>query len=116
MNLHPYNPDPQSGAGNCTCGWSECTQVHFHEFTQMYEPSRPFCERCVCGVLAVDHARFVQPVRRTLTSIPASEITYQDKCDTLTEDDRDALVAVLYLDYGWQEAVERLKVKFPRRR
>lgn len=43
---HAYQRDPQSGAGNCTCGMAERHRRHPHEF--MPTASRP--DLCVCAL------------------------------------------------------------------
>jgi hypothetical protein len=43
---HPYAPDPQSGAGNCTCGMAEAHRHHPHVFT----PARSDPTSCVCAL------------------------------------------------------------------
>jgi hypothetical protein len=47
--MHAYEPDPQSGAGNCRCGWGERWACHPHAFAQM--DGR---EVCVCYRTAGD--------------------------------------------------------------
>lgn len=44
--MHEYKADPQSGAGNCTCGMAERHSRHFHEFL----PRMGNRELCVCGL------------------------------------------------------------------
>ena len=42
---HPYRRDPQSGAGNCTCGHPEWAWKHPHDFMQAMDD-----DRCTCGL------------------------------------------------------------------
>lgn len=44
--MHIYQKDPQSGAGNCTCGAAERHRRHPHEFM----PSNADPELCVCAL------------------------------------------------------------------
>jgi hypothetical protein len=44
--VHDYACDPQSGAGNCTCGHTHYEVVHPHPFTAAYY--NPLV--CVCGL------------------------------------------------------------------
>ena len=55
---HPYQADPQSGAGNCVCGAAEHHRHHPHAF--LASGSDP--NRCVCALPAT--AR-VHPVEVT---------------------------------------------------
>jgi hypothetical protein len=34
ITMHEYKSDPQSGAGNCTCGQAERYRDHFHKFVK----------------------------------------------------------------------------------
>jgi len=52
--MHTYARDAQSGAGNCTCGWAECTKQHWH----LFEPTRDDLGRCVCGAFYDGHAPY----------------------------------------------------------
>lgn len=45
--MHIYTKDPQSGAGNCTCGAAELHRRHPHEFVAM----RAVDDNCVCGLV-----------------------------------------------------------------
>lgn len=49
--MHLYESDPQSGAGNCKCGWAEHTKVHPHAF----QGSLLISTRCVCGLWNTEH-------------------------------------------------------------
>lgn len=44
---HPYERDPQSGAGNCACGAAQHHRRHPHLFRQALGS-----ERCVCALPA----------------------------------------------------------------
>lgn len=51
--MHPYTADPQSGAGNCTCGHPERAWRHPHKFTPSaiaYNGGRQ--DMCTCGLPA----------------------------------------------------------------
>lgn len=43
--MHEYVSDPQSGAGNCKCGWAEHTVQHPHNFTEAMN----WPDICVCS-------------------------------------------------------------------
>lgn len=48
---HEYNPDPQSGAGNCTCGAAERHRAHPHEFMRAASsPPRGSATVCTCAL------------------------------------------------------------------
>lgn len=47
---HLYNKDPQSGAGNCTCGSAHFHYVHYHEFVQSAVEYGGRLGICVCGL------------------------------------------------------------------
>jgi len=47
--MHVYARDPQSGAGNCTCGWPVEMREHPHEFRRRSPKDND--ELCVCGEL-----------------------------------------------------------------
>jgi len=44
--MHIYLKDPQSGAGNCTCGAAERHRRHPHEFVAILKQH----ELCTCGL------------------------------------------------------------------
>lgn len=44
--MHLYNPDPQSGAGNCTCGLPERHRKHFHKFMA----AQDYHDLCTCAL------------------------------------------------------------------
>lgn len=48
ISVHEYVQDPQSGAGNCTCGSAQHTIRHRHPYRKA-EPAA--FEKCVCGLL-----------------------------------------------------------------
>lgn len=43
---HPYNRDPQSGAGNCVCGMALRHRRHWHE----YMPAAGHPDICTCAL------------------------------------------------------------------
>jgi hypothetical protein len=62
---HSYTRDPQSGAGNCTCGASESHRRHPHQFRRV-SPMTALnailnagtLDVCVCGLLAEAEQHF----------------------------------------------------------
>ena len=44
--IHEYESDPQSGAGNCVCGYAERHRKHFHNFV----PAMSQPDICTCGL------------------------------------------------------------------
>lgn len=50
---HLYNTDPQSGAGNCTCGMAERHRRHYHAFMEaagIGGPGGNPDHLCTCGL------------------------------------------------------------------
>jgi hypothetical protein len=48
--MHTYESDPQSGAGNCTCGGAREHHRHPHDFRRAWSAARgAVSEYCVCG-------------------------------------------------------------------
>lgn len=52
--LHSFNQDPASGAGNCVCGWPKHSITHDHKFRAAHFNT----EYCVCGSRK-DHYRHI---------------------------------------------------------
>lgn len=42
-HTHPYTPDPQSGAGNCTCGMAERHRTHPHTYMRAAYTTADLC-------------------------------------------------------------------------
>ncbi len=61
--MHTYQRDPQSGAGNCVCAFSENSAVHPHAFTQSARSERCVCTRPAGGDAHADAATAIPPSR-----------------------------------------------------
>lgn len=58
-SMHEYKSDPQSGAGNCTCGQAERHRNHFHKFVK----AMGYDDICTCALTesATCHIAMVHP-------------------------------------------------------
>ena len=71
--MHTYQRDPQSGAGNCVCAFSENSAVHPHAFTQSARSERCVCTRPAGDRVHTDAATAVPlPVRTGLDGVQAA--------------------------------------------
>jgi len=70
--MHAYKSDPQSGAGNCTCGQAQRTRAHPHKYTPMMNDPKT----CVCGL-----GRWEKPHQFWDQPVPFQELhTFCGRC------------------------------------
>lgn len=72
--MHDYQADPQSGAGNCTCGAAEHHRRHPHPFWRISPQygmatilSTGTLDTCVCGLRAEADQHLAVLATSTLT-------------------------------------------------